>query len=93
MDLQMPEFDGVDATIAIRSELPQARIIVLTTYRGDVQVLRALKAGAQAYLLKNSLRKEVRFPPSVRADRLGLRTAKLLSEFKPRSSPRTRRTS
>ena len=59
MDLQMPELNGVDATIAIRNEFPQARIIVLTTYRGDVQVLRALKAGAQAYLLKNSLHKEL----------------------------------
>ena len=59
MDLHMPELNGVDATIAIRNEFPQARIIVLTTYRGDVQVLRALKAGAQAYLLKNSLHKEL----------------------------------
>jgi DNA-binding NarL/FixJ family response regulator len=59
MDLQMPELNGVDATIAIRNEFPQARIIVLTTYRGDVQVLRALKAGAHAYLLKNSLHKEL----------------------------------
>lgn len=59
MDLEMPELNGVDATIAIRNEFPQARIIVLTTYRGDVQVLRALKAGAQAYLLKNSLYKEL----------------------------------
>src|SRR5262250_1933314 len=53
MDIQMPELNGLDATIAIRNEFPQARIIVLTTYSGDVQVLRALKAGAQAYLLKN----------------------------------------
>jgi len=59
MDLQMPEMNGIDATIAIRSEFPQARIIVLTTYNGDVQVLRALKAGAQAYLLKNLLHKEL----------------------------------
>jgi DNA-binding NarL/FixJ family response regulator len=59
MDLQMPEMGGVDAMIAIRGEFPEARIIVLTTYTGDVQVLRALKAGARAYLLKNSLHKEL----------------------------------
>ena len=59
MDLQMPEMNGVDAIIAIRGEFPEARIIVLTTYAGDVQVLRALKAGARAYLLKNTLHKEL----------------------------------
>jgi DNA-binding NarL/FixJ family response regulator len=59
MDLQMPEMNGLDAMIAIRSESPGARIIVLTTYMGDVQVLRALKAGARGYLLKNSLHKEL----------------------------------
>jgi len=59
MDLQMPEMNGVDAMIAICSEFPQARIVVLTTYIGDVQVMRALKAGARAYLLKSSLRKEL----------------------------------
>jgi DNA-binding NarL/FixJ family response regulator len=59
MDLQMPEMNGLDAIVAIRGEFPEARIIVLTTYTGDVQVLRALKAGAQAYLLKNSLHKEL----------------------------------
>jgi DNA-binding NarL/FixJ family response regulator len=59
MDLQMPEMGGLDAMIAIRGEFPEARIIVLTTYDGDVQVLRALKAGARAYLLKNSLHKEL----------------------------------
>jgi DNA-binding NarL/FixJ family response regulator len=59
MDLQMPEMGGVDAMIAIRGEFPEARIIVLTTYAGDAQVLRALKAGARAYLLKNSLHKEL----------------------------------
>src|SRR6202795_3640155 len=59
MDLQMPEMGGVDAMIAIRGEFPEARIIVLTTYTGDVQVLRALKAGARAYLLKGLLRKEL----------------------------------
>src|ERR1700681_2602011 len=59
MDLQMPEMNGVDAMIAIRGEFPDARVIVLTTYVGDVQVLRALKAGAWAYLLKNLLHKEL----------------------------------
>src|SRR6202045_826870 len=59
MDLQMPEMNGVDAMIAICGEFPGARIIVLTTYTGDVQVLRALKAGARAYLLKSLLRKEL----------------------------------
>ena len=59
MDLQMPEMNGLDALIAIRGEFPQARIIVLTTYTGDVQATRALKAGARAYLLKNSLHKEL----------------------------------
>jgi DNA-binding NarL/FixJ family response regulator len=59
MDLQMPEMNGLDAIIAIRGEFPEARIIVLTTYVGDVQVSRALKAGAQAYLLKNALHKEL----------------------------------
>jgi DNA-binding NarL/FixJ family response regulator len=59
MDLQMPDMDGIEAMAAICSEFPQARIIVLSTYRGDVQVLRALKAGARAYLLKSLLRKEL----------------------------------
>jgi DNA-binding NarL/FixJ family response regulator len=59
MDLQMPEMNGLDAMIAICEEFPGARIIVLTTYTGDVQVLRALKAGARAYLLKGHLRKEL----------------------------------
>lgn len=59
MDLQMPTMSGIDAIGSIRGEFPQARIIVLTTYEGDVQVIRALKAGAQAYLLKGSLRKEL----------------------------------
>jgi DNA-binding NarL/FixJ family response regulator len=54
MDLQMPEVNGVDAMIAIRGEFPEARIAVLTTYTGDEQVLRALKAGARTCLLKNS---------------------------------------
>jgi DNA-binding NarL/FixJ family response regulator len=59
MDLQMPEMSGLDAIIAIRGEFPDARIIVLTTYSGDVQALRALQAGARAYLLKNLVHKEL----------------------------------
>jgi DNA-binding NarL/FixJ family response regulator len=80
MDLQMPEMNGIDAMGAIRAEFPEARIIVLTTYTGDVQVMRALKAGARAYLLKGLLRKELletiravhagqkRVPPEVAAE-------------------------
>ncbi len=83
MDLQMPELNGIDATIAIRGEFPQARIVVLTTYKGDMEVLRALQAGARGYLLKNLLRKELletirvvdagqkRIPPEVAAQLAG----------------------
>src|ERR1700761_2085194 len=59
MDLQMPEMSGIDAISAIRGEFPDARIIVLTTYAGDVQISRALKAGARGYLLKGMLRQEL----------------------------------
>jgi DNA-binding NarL/FixJ family response regulator len=59
MDLRMPEMNGIDAIIAIRAEFPDARIAVLTTYRGDVHALRAIKAGALGYLLKSMLRKEL----------------------------------
>jgi DNA-binding NarL/FixJ family response regulator len=59
MDLQMPEMGGLDAISAIRGEFPEARIVVLTTYAGDAQALRALKAGARGYLLKNMLHKEL----------------------------------
>jgi DNA-binding NarL/FixJ family response regulator len=59
MDLQMPKMSGIDAISAIRGEFPEARIIILTTHAGDVQVTRALKAGARAYLLKGSLRNEL----------------------------------
>lgn len=80
MDLQMPEMGGIDAMSAIRGEFPEARIIVLTTYAGDVQVFRALKAGARAFLLKGLLRKELldtiravhaghkRLPPEIAAE-------------------------
>ena len=59
MDIQMPEMSGLDALIAIRGEAPEARIIMLTTYAGDAQVLRAIKAGARGYLLKSSLHEEL----------------------------------
>jgi DNA-binding NarL/FixJ family response regulator len=59
MDLQMPELSGLDALIAIRAEFPTARIIVLTTYSGDAQILRALKAGASGYLLKSVAHSEL----------------------------------
>jgi DNA-binding NarL/FixJ family response regulator len=59
MDLQMPDMSGLDAIISIRTEQPSARIIVLTTYAGDVLAQRALKAGAQAYVLKSLVRTEI----------------------------------
>ena len=59
MDVQMPEINGIDAIIKIREEFPDARIIVLTTYTGDVQAARAFKAGASGYLLKSMVRKEL----------------------------------
>ena len=80
MDLQMPDMDGIEAMVAIRSEFPEARIIVLTTFKGDVKILRALKAGARAFLLKGLLQKELletiravhagqrRIPPEVAAE-------------------------
>jgi DNA-binding NarL/FixJ family response regulator len=59
MDLRMPDMSGIEAICAIRAEFPNARIIVLTTYAGDVQAAAALKAGAAGYLLKNLVRKEL----------------------------------
>ena len=59
MDLQMPEMSGIDAINTIRGEFPDAHIIVLTTYAGDAQALRALQAGARAYLLKDAMHKEL----------------------------------
>ena len=86
MDLQMPEMNGIDALIAIRSEFPDAKVIVLTTYAGDTQIRRALKAGAQAYLLKNTLHKELL--DTIRA----VHTGKRLFPRKPRTrSPSMRR--
>jgi len=69
MDLQMPEMNGIDALIAIRSEFPEARIIVLTTYAGDALCKRAMKAGAQAYILKGNVRKDLL--DTIRAIRAG----------------------
>jgi DNA-binding NarL/FixJ family response regulator len=69
MDLQMPEMRGVEAIQAIRQEFADARIVVVTTYDGDVQALRAIKAGASGYLLKNMLRKEL--PDAIRAVHAG----------------------
>jgi DNA-binding NarL/FixJ family response regulator len=80
MDLQMPGLNGIEAIISIRSEFPNARIIVLTTYVGDVQVLRALKAGVRGYILKGHVPRELlntiravhagqkRIPPEVSAE-------------------------
>ena len=59
MDLQMPDVGGCEAITSIQSEFPNARIIVLTTYTGDVQVLRALEAGARAYVLKGHVHREL----------------------------------
>jgi DNA-binding NarL/FixJ family response regulator len=59
MDLQMPEMSGHDAIVAIRSEFPNARVIVLTTYTGDAQAVRAIQAGASAYLLKNEVHRDL----------------------------------
>jgi DNA-binding NarL/FixJ family response regulator len=69
MDLQMPGLNGIEAISGIRSEFPNARIIVLTTYAGDVQILRALRAGARAYILKAHVHKEL--PETIRAVHAG----------------------
>jgi DNA-binding NarL/FixJ family response regulator len=71
MDLQMPIMNGIDAIKAIRREYPTSHFIVLTTYQGDVQALRALKAGATGYLLKNMIWKDL--PESIRAVHSGRR--------------------
>jgi len=80
MDLQMPDMSGIDTIGAILAEFPRARIVVLTTYRGDIQALRAFKAGAVGYLLKTMIRKELletirtvhggqrRIPPEIAAE-------------------------
>ena len=80
MDLQMPDITGIEAMIAIRNDFPDARFIVLTTYSGDIQIMRAFKAGARAYLLKRDVHKDLletiravhagrkRVPPEVAAE-------------------------
>jgi DNA-binding NarL/FixJ family response regulator len=80
MDLLMPQMDGLAAIEAIRAEFPEARIVILTTYRGDARALRALKAGAAGYLLKSLIRTELlesirsvhagrrRIPPEIAAE-------------------------
>jgi DNA-binding NarL/FixJ family response regulator len=91
MDLQMPGLNGIEATIRIVSEFPDARIIVLTTYQGDVQVLRALQAGARAYLLKGHDRELIetihavyegrkKIPPEIAAELADHATDEALSE-------------
>jgi DNA-binding NarL/FixJ family response regulator len=59
MDLRLPDMSGIDAMMAIRSEFPDARIIILTTFAGDVEIQRALQAGARAYILKSMPPKEL----------------------------------
>ena len=80
MDIQMPSFSGIEAIIRIQSEFPDARIIVLTTYTGDTQVVKALRAGARAYILKGHVHRELletiravhagqkRIPPDIAAE-------------------------
>jgi DNA-binding NarL/FixJ family response regulator len=80
MDIQMPSFNGIDAICEIQSEFPDARIIVLTTYTGDTQVVKALRAGARAYILKGHVHRELletiravhagrkRIPPDIAAE-------------------------
>jgi DNA-binding NarL/FixJ family response regulator len=91
MDLQMPGLNGIEATIRIVSEFSNARIIVLTTYHGDVQVLRALRAGARAYLLKGHDRELIetihavyegrkKIPPEIAAELAEHATDEALSE-------------
>jgi len=79
MDLRLPDMSGIDVMIAIRTDFPDARIIVLTTFEGDVEIQRALESGARAYLLKSMLPKDIaeairqvhtgkkRIPPQVAA--------------------------
>ncbi len=92
MDLQMPEMNGTDAILAIRKDFLNARFIVLTTYSGDAQAFRALKAGAYGYLLKSMLRKELvetirsvhggrkRIPPEIAVEMAEHHTDDALSE-------------
>jgi DNA-binding NarL/FixJ family response regulator len=79
MDLQMPGLNGLEALIAIRGEFPDARIILLTTYTGDVRVLRAMQVGARAYLLKSLLDKELL--QTIRAVHAGKKTLSAEASF------------
>jgi DNA-binding NarL/FixJ family response regulator len=79
MDLQMPQMNGLDSLIAIRGEFPDARVIMLTTYSGDVQILRAMQVGARAYLLKNTLDKELL--STIRAVHAGKKTLSAEASF------------
>jgi DNA-binding NarL/FixJ family response regulator len=92
MDLQMPQMNGIEAILAIRKEFPGARIIVLTTYSGDAQAVRAFEAGASGYLLKSMLRKELietirtvhagkkRIPPEIAVEMAEHHTDDLLTD-------------
>jgi DNA-binding NarL/FixJ family response regulator len=92
MDLQMPDMNGIEAIKAIRDEFPAARFVVLTTYQGDAQAVRALKAGASGYLLKSMLRKELletirvvnagkrRIPPEIASELANYMMADALTE-------------
>lgn len=92
MDLQMPVMNGIDAAAAIRKDFPRARIVILTTYSGDIQASRALKLGAVGYLLKGMLRTELvdtirlvhsghrRIPPEIAAQLADHFSADALSE-------------
>ena len=93
MDLRLPDMSGIDAMIAIRSEFPEARVIILTTFAGEVEIQRALEAGARAYLLKSMPPKELvevirevhsgkkRVPPEIAA-RLPEHSSDVLGETK-----------
>jgi len=91
MDLQMPDLNGTETIVRIQSDFPDARIVVLTTYTGDAQVLRALRAGARGYILKGHVHRELldtiravhagqkRIPPDVAAELAGHATDDALS--------------
>jgi DNA-binding NarL/FixJ family response regulator len=79
MDLQMREMNGLEAIIAIRREFPEARVIVLTTFAGDIQVLRAMNVGARAYLLKTLLDKELL--ETIRAVHAGKKTLSAEADY------------
>ena len=84
MDIQMPGFNGIEAIDGILSDFPDAQIIVLTTYTGDVQVLRALKAGARGYILKGHVHRELL--EAIRAVHAGQKKYRLISQLRSRST-------